>query len=170
MKLLKVVVVALLLSSCAGVPEGVVPVSGFELDRYLGKWHEIARLDHRYERGLEQVTATYSMADNGSVVALNRGFSTKKKEWKEAKGKAVFSATSDIGDFNVSFFGPFYGSYVIFELDKENYQYAFVTGNKHTLWLLSRTPYVSEEIKERFLQQVEALGYNTEKLIFTTQK
>lgn len=170
MKTLNIIILSLLLSACAGLPEDIEPISDFELDRYAGKWYEIARLDHRFEKGLEQVTATYSIKEDGTVRVANRGFSTKNKEWKDAVGKARFAGNSNIGHLEVSFFGPFYGSYVIFELDKENYQYAFVTGSKNTLWLLSRTPHVSTDLKDQFVNTVQEFGYNTEELIFVAQK
>ena len=170
MKSLSIVVLSLILSACVGLPEGIAPISGFELDRYLGKWYEIARLDHRFERGLEQVTATYSMQEEGSVRVANEGFSPTENEWKDAIGRARFASGSDIGHLEVSFFGPFYANYVIFELDKDNYQYAFVTGNKNTLWLLSRTPHISDELKQQFLNASREFGYKTEELIFVNQK
>ena len=100
----------------------------------------------------------------------NRGFSTDTGEWEVAVGKARFSGDPDIGHLEVSFFGPFYGSYVIFELDKENYQYSFVTGSKNTLWLLSRTPTVSAELSNKFVRAIEAYGYNPDELVFVIQK
>jgi len=166
MKLISAFAFLVLLSACAGVPQAIEPVTGFELDKYKGKWYEIARLDHRFERGLQGVTANYSINQNGSVRVENRGFSTKKQKWKDAVGKAKFAGDENIGHLNVSFFGPFYAPYVIFDLDKEDYQYAFVTSNDKTLWLLSRTPSVSDVLKERFLRTAENAGYNTKELIF----
>ena len=132
---MRLVLVALVLVGCTGVPRGVQPVKGFKLDRYLGKWYEIARLDHSFERGLTRVTAEYSLRSDGGVKVLNRGYSPAKKAWKEAEGKAYFVTTADQGYLKVSFFGPFYGSYVIFELDHKDYQYAVVSGpNKSYLW------------------------------------
>ncbi|MCL4137228.1 UNVERIFIED_CONTAM: hypothetical protein GTU68_043429 [Idotea baltica] len=129
------------------MPEAVKPVSEFELNRYLGKWYEIARLDHSFERGLSQITADYSLQDNGRVAVVNRGFSAEEGQWQEAEGKAYFVNSTSEGYLKVSFFGPFYGSYIVFELDKEAYQYAFVSGpNTEYLWLLSRTPTVTPEI------------------------
>jgi apolipoprotein D and lipocalin family protein len=157
----------ILLTGCTGLPEGVQPVDRFVLDRYLGKWYEIARLDHSFERGLDRVTAEYSLRDDGGVKVINRGYSGKDKEWKEAEGKAYFVRGQDEGYLKVSFFGPFYGSYVIFELDDQGYQYAFVAGpDKSYLWLLSRSPDINKEIVERFVQQSAALGFDTDQLIF----
>jgi apolipoprotein D and lipocalin family protein len=152
------------------VPESIEPVTDFDLNKYMGKWYEIARLDHRFERGLEKVSATYSMNSDGSVRVANRGFSTKSNEWKDAIGKAKFAGDKNIGHLKVSFFGPFYGSYVIFFLDKERYQHAFVTSSENSLWFLSRSPAVSDQLKEKFLRIVKDAGYNTEVLIFVNQK
>lgn len=118
--------IPLFLSGCLGMPESVRPVSGFDVNRYLGKWYEIARLDHSFERGLVRVTADYSLRSDGGISVLNRGYLLADKEWKEAKGKAYLVESEDQGYLKVSFFGPFYGSYVVFELDKEGYKYAFV--------------------------------------------
>jgi apolipoprotein D and lipocalin family protein len=161
---------ALALSGCLGKPEGVEPVSGFQLDRYLGKWYEIARLDHSFERGLERVSAEYSMRDDGGVRVINRGYSVENHEWQEAEGKAYFVGDDQTGHLKVSFFGPFYGSYVIFDLDKEDYQNAFIAGNNTSyLWFLSRTPTVSDALKNRFIEQSKALGFDIDALIWVEQ-
>ena len=150
-----------------GTPKGVNPVKEFDLNRYLGKWYEIARLDHSFEKGLDRVTAEYSLRDDGGVKVLNRGFLTTKNKWKDAEGKAYFVRNEDEGYLKVSFFGPFYGSYVIFELDKEKYQYAFVTSsNKSYLWLLSRKPTISKELEKRFLKLSNELEFDIDNLIF----
>lgn len=160
----------LIISSCVGIPESVTPVNNFDLNRYLGKWYEIARLDHSFERGLEQVSAEYSLREGGGVVVKNRGYSTDKQKWKEATGKAFFVSEEDKGHLKVSFFGPFYGSYIIFELDEEDYQYAFISGpNMDNLWFLSRTQTVTQEMINHFTKQASALGFNTNELIFVNQ-
>ena len=152
------------------MPKSVTPVKEFELDKYLGKWYEIARLDHSFERGLEQVTAEYSLREGGGVLVKNRGFSIEKNKWREAEGKAFFVGKSSEGYLRVSFFGPFYGSYVVFELDKDNYQYAFVCGpNTSYLWLLSRTPTVEADLLSQFIEKAKKLGFETDKLIYVKQ-
>ena len=167
MRVLLTVSMLLLLGGCTGVPEGVSPVDNFDLSKYLGKWYEIARLDHSFERGLNNVTAEYSLREDGGVQVINKGFSTEKNQWKEAQGKAYFVRGRDEGYLKVSFFGPVYGSYIVFELDEETYQYAFVTGyNKSYLWLLSRTPSVSDELISRFVKRSKELGFDTDNLIF----
>jgi apolipoprotein D and lipocalin family protein len=161
----------LLLCACLGMPESVTPVSNFELNRYLGKWYEIARLDHSFERGLSQVSAEYSLKDDGGVRVINRGFSEADNEWSEAQGKAYFVNESSEGYLKVSFFGPFYGSYVVFELDHENYQYAFVSGpDSDYLWLLARTPSVEPEILQKFITMSKDRGFGTDTLIYVEQK
>jgi len=167
MKLSALSVLLLILTACTGKPEGVVAVKEFELDRYLGQWYEIARLDHSFERGLNNITAEYSLRDDGGVKVINSGFSKEDGEWQQAEGKAFFVDETDIGHLKVSFFGPFYGSYIIFELDQENYQYAFVSGpNTSYLWLLARTPQVDEKVTEQFIKRSQQLGFDTSKLIY----
>lgn len=159
-----------LLSGCTGMPTGVKPVEDFDVNLYLGKWYEIARLDHSFERGLSKVTAEYSLREDGGVKVMNRGFSSKKNEWDEAEGKAYFVGPENEGFLKVSFFGPFYGSYIVFELDKENYEYSFISGpDTSYLWLLSRSPSVSDDVLERFMTQASELGFDTESLIFVEQ-
>lgn len=171
MRFLGLGLVILCLWGCVGKPEGVAPVGDFNLDRYLGKWYEIARLDHSFERGLEQVTAEYSLRDDGGVRVVNSGFSTKDNKWQEAVGKAYFTGNPAEGHLKVSFFGPFYGSYIVFELDRQDYQYAFISGNSTAyLWLLSRSPAVSPELAERFIAHARKLGFDTNKLIFVRQE
>ncbi len=162
--------VTLYLSGCTQLPEGVQPIEGFEIERYLGTWHEIARLDHPFEKGLDKVTALYAMREDGGIDVVNRGYSLKNKSWKEAHGKAYFVDDKDKGHLKVSFFGPFYSSYVIFEIDKSDYQYAFVCGyDKDYLWLLARKPSIDGAIIERFLERTKSLGFNTDEIIFVAQ-
>jgi len=161
------IVLVLFLTGCVGIPENVKPVDNFKLEKYLGKWYEIARLDHSFERGLTRVTADYSLQDNDGVRVLNRGYSLKENTWKEAEGKAYFVKGSDQGYLKVSFFGPFYGSYIVFELDHENYQYALVCGPKKSyLWILARVPEMKKDIKDILTAKATKLGFDTSKLIF----
>jgi len=161
----------LLLTGCTGIPDAVTPVDDFKLERYLGRWYEIARLDHSFERGLTRVTADYEPRTDGGVRVVNRGFSVKENAWKEAEGKAYFVGRPDQGYLKVSFFGPFYGSYVIFELDRANYQYALVCGpNKSYLWILARSPELTDQIKADLIAKATALGFDTDKLLFVDHR
>lgn len=158
---------AALLGGCATAPKGLVPVTGFELPRYLGTWHEIARLDHSFERGLTNVTAVYSMREDGGVKVVNRGYKTATGEWKEAAGRAYFTGAQSVGQLKVSFFRPFYGGYNIVELDRDGYNYALVAGpSTKYLWILARTPELAPAIVKRLAARARELGYNTDDLIF----
>jgi apolipoprotein D and lipocalin family protein len=157
---------AVFTAACTGAPEGVEPVTGFELDRYLGTWYEIARLDHSFERGLSNVTADYSLRDDGGVRVINRGYKAEDGEWDEAEGKAYFVGDEDVGQLKVSFFGPFYGGYNVFELDKDGYQYSMVAGpDRSYLWILSRTSDLDDAVLERLLAKAGELGFPLGELI-----
>lgn len=167
---LTLLVSTLLLAGCLGYPKTVEPVQGFELQRYLGQWYEIARLDHSFERGLQGVTAQYSLREDGGVRVINRGYSEKKQQWQQAEGRAYFVRDEQQGYLKVSFFGPFYGSYVVYELDKQAYQYSFIVGADNSyLWLLARTPEVSDDVKAHFLQSIKTLGVDPGELIWVDQ-
>ena len=154
-------------SSCVGVPEGVKTVTGFELDRYLGTWYELARLDHSFERGMSHVTANYSMRGDGGVSVVNRGFIISKGEWDEATGKAYFVGDNDVGQLKVSFFGPFYGAYNILELDKDNYQYALVAGpDRGYLWILARSPTLEPDIMLALVDKARRFDFPVDELIY----
>lgn len=155
------------MAGCAGIPGNVKPVDGFSMDRYLGTWFEIARLDHSFERGLTRVVAQYSLRADGGVKVVNSGFRAKDRLWIKAEGKAYFAGATDQGYLKVSFFGPFYGSYVIFELDHQDYQYALVCGpDKSYLWILARTPDIAPGLRDRLVSKAAAAGFDTTKLIF----
>ena len=152
---------------CTGIPDGLQAVTEFELDRYLGSWYEIARLDHSFERGLSAVTAEYSLRDDGGVRVVNRGYNEKSGEWDEAIGKAYFVGASDVGQLKVSFFGPFYGGYNIIELDKSGYQYALVAGpDRDYLWILSRTSQMQPDVLQSLVNKASELGFATDELIY----
>jgi len=157
------------LFGCTSKPDGVEPVKNFELQPYLGKWYEIARLDHSFERGLSNVTAEYVLREDGGVTVINRGYSEQDKKWTQADGKAYFVDDQNTGHLKVSFFGPFYSSYIVFELG-ENYDYAFISGFNHDyLWLLSRTPTVDKATVERFKKVAKEKGFALDELILVDQ-
>jgi len=160
-------VLVMFVTGCVSIPDNVIPVGNFSADRYLGKWYEIARLDHSFERGLTRVSADYSLRDDGGIRVLNRGYSAKDGKWKAAEGKAYFVGRRDIGYLKVSFFGPFYGSYVVIDLDRENYRHALVCGpDKSYLWILAREPKIDDSVKAGLMAKASALGFDTSKLIF----
>lgn len=162
--------VILLLGGCLGMPKSITPIENFSLQPYLGKWYEIARLDHSFEQGLTQVTAEYSLRNDGGVNVINRGYNSTTGKWQQAEGKAFFVNDTNQGYLKVSFFGPFYGSYVIFYLDPAG-QYAFISGPDHDyLWLLSRTPIVDDSVKQQFITMSKQKGFGIDKLIFVEQE
>ncbi len=153
-------------AGCVGVPEGIEPVTGFEVERYMGRWYEVARLDHSFERGMEQVTATYELRPDGTVAVLNRGFRADKGEWGEASGKAKFRGETDVAALKVSFFGPLYGGYNVVDLDPD-YQHALIAGpNRSYLWILARTPTPPRAEVERLVAKARSLGFDTSQLIY----
>lgn len=160
---------ATLTTACSTAPpDGAEPVRDFELERYLGTWYEVARLDHRFERGLEDVTASYGKRDDGGVSVTNRGWDTDDGEWNEVEGKAYFRGDSDVGSLKVSFFGPFYGGYHILSLDRAaaDYGLALVVGpSRGYLWILSRSPDVPEDRYQALVDQARGLGFPVEELI-----
>ncbi|MDG1097343.1 MAG: lipocalin family protein [Methylophilaceae bacterium] len=167
--------VLLLLNSCMGVPENVEIVDGVKPEQYLGTWYEISRLDHSFERGLDNVTAHYEQNADGSIKVINRGYNREDKKWDEAVGKAYFiekpnADNTYLGKLKVSFFGPFYGAYNIIALDKVYYNYVMICGpGKDYLWILSRTPELTYPIKQELVSQANALGFATDKLIYVNQ-
>ncbi len=163
--LLGVVLVGVLQLGCTALPKGVTPVRGFVVGRYLGEWHEVARLDHRFERGLTRVTATYSLRTDGGIRVVNRGWLAAKGRWKEAEGRAYLAGAADEGRLKVSFFGPFYGTYAILALDPE--RYALVCGpDRSYLWILARQLRLDAPTLARLVQQARELGFATDKLIY----
>lgn len=160
-------ILLLLLFGCMRVPENITPVENFDIERYSGTWYEIARLDHRFERGLDNVTATYTVRDRGDIDVHNRGFNREKERWSEVTGVARWAGEPGIGHLRVSFFRPFYASYIVFALDHENYEYALVCGSSRKyLWLLARTPVMESARQQRLIEKAGAYGFATNELIF----
>jgi apolipoprotein D and lipocalin family protein len=167
LKNLLFITILFLSGGCVKIPDSITPVTGFEPDKYLGTWYEIARLDHSFERGLEKVTASYSKRADGGIKVINKGFDPNKNKWKEAEGKAYFVKTPDIGRLKVSFWGPFYGGYNIIELDKKEYSWSVVCGPKKSyLWILARTPQPDKSIIDELIMKLKSYGFKTEELIY----
>ena len=164
-----VLVVAVLLFTglgCTAPPKGIEPVAGFEAKRYTGTWYEIARLDNRFEKGLSNVTATYTLRDGGQIGVKNRGYDDTKGQWREIEGTARFRKARDVGSLEVIFFWPFYGGYHIILLDKD-YQYALVCGQTRSyLWILARSPMLDTATTERLIDFARKKGFATDRLLF----
>lgn len=155
-----------LINGCSvKVPSDIDPIKNFDLLRYLGEWYEVARIDNRFEKGLTQVSANYSLREDGGVKVVNKGWSATKKDWKESIGKAYFVESPQTGALKVSFFGPFYGGYNIIKLD-DDYQYSLVVGpDKNYLWVLSRTPTMPAELLNQYLQFASELGFERQRIL-----
>ncbi|UOE40364.1 lipocalin family protein [Chryseobacterium suipulveris] len=157
----------LIFNSCSvGIPDGAKAVQNFDSKKYLGKWYEIARFDYRFERNMNNVTATYSLKENGNIKVDNKGFDYVKNKWKESIGEAKFVNEPTEARLKVSFFKPIWAGYNVIDIE-ENYQYALVAGNNlDYLWILSREKTIPESFKQRFLEKAKKLGYKTENLIW----
>lgn len=164
-------IAAIALTGCAvTVPKNVQVVQPFDVNRYLGEWYEIARLDHSFERDMIKVSATYTLNDDGSIKVVNRGFNVRSQEWDEAVGRAQLIQGPDSGALKVSFFGPFYGGYFITALDQENYQWAMVVGpDLDYFWILSRNRTLDPAVKDRLTEQAQAMGIPVHKIIWVKQ-
>jgi apolipoprotein D and lipocalin family protein len=146
----------------------VVPVvTPFAVSRYAGQWFEIARMDFWFERNLSDVTANYSLNENGTIKVVNRGFDTVKNVWKRSIGKAKFAGNRDEAKLKVSFFGPFYAAYNVIALDKD-YRYALIAGGSPKyLWILSREITIPDAVRDSYLKIASDLGYDTSSLTWT---
>lgn len=165
-KLLLGLIGILSFQSCSTIPEGVKAVKQFEKERYLGKWYEIARMDFRFERDLNNTTANYSLNSDGTIRVENRGFNYKTGQWKQAIGKAKFVGEPDVAMLKVSFFAFFYAGYNVIALDRD-YKYALVAGKDLSyLWILSRETTIPEDIKQNYLRIAENVGFKTSELIW----
>lgn len=155
-----------LMNACSSIPEGATAVSPFNKEKYLGKWYEIARFDYRFEKDLKNVTAEYSLKDNGKIKVVNRGYNYVKQKWEEAIGKAKFAKDENTGMLKVSFFGPFYSGYNVISLQGD-YQYALIAGSSlDYLWILSRSKTIPNKVKGEFLEKAKSIGYNINKLLW----
>jgi len=167
--ILSALVLVLALASCRSIPKGATAVKPFNQEKYLGTWYEIARLDYKYERHLDHVTANYGLKPNGLISVTNKGYDTRKQTWEESRGKAKPAGDPQEARLKVSFFGPFYSGYNVIAIDDE-YRYALVAGKSTDyLWLLSRSKTMPDDVKTNFLKKAQALGYNTNQLVWVNQ-
>jgi apolipoprotein D and lipocalin family protein len=159
------------LAGCSNIPSGVQAVQGFDVNRYLGKWYEIARLDHSFERGLTNVYTIYSLRKDGGINVQNRGFDKNSGKWKQVSGRAYFVKGKTVGRLKVTFFWPFYGGYNVISLDHDNYSYSLVCGPKKSyLWILAREKTLSKSTIDKLVETAADAGFNTEELIFVEQE
>lgn len=143
-------------------------VSSLDLNRFMGKWYEIARYDHRFEKGMTHVTATYTLLDNGKIQVLNEGI--KQGEHKQAKGRGKLPNPAEPGKLKVAFFLWFYADYYVLDID-DDYQYVLVgSSSDDYLWLMSRESTMPEPVLHEWLEKIRQRGYDTSKLIFVDQQ
>lgn len=165
-------IILLLITSCNGkkAMTDKTVVETLDVNKYLGKWYEIARYDHKFERGLVGVTAEYSLKKDGKIKVVNSGYKDDLNgEKSEAIGKAKIPDISNPAKIKVSFFWIFYADYFVLDLDK-NYQWAIVgSSSDKYLWILSRTPKISNETYEMLLKKISDRGYDTSKLLLVKQ-
>lgn len=158
---------AALCTGCASIPSGVTAVRDFDAARYMGTWYEIARLDHRFERGLTRVTAEYALREDGRVTVVNRGFDARRDRWREIEGVARFRGERTVGQLSVTFFWPFSGAYNVIALDRQDYRYALVCGpNRSYLWILAREPELGEAVLADLVSQARRWGFDVDSLIY----
>lgn len=155
-----------LLVGCSKLTVDNSVVNDFDLNRFLGNWYEVARYDHSFERDMEQTKASYVLREDGKVDVLNTGI----KDGIPSKAKGVAKLTETPGRLRVSFWGPFYSDYRVLLIDPD-YQYALIGGGSDNyLWILSRTPQISDAVKARILAEAGKRGYDTNKLIWVKQQ
>ncbi|QFT83920.1 Outer membrane lipoprotein Blc precursor [Halomonas sp. THAF12] len=167
--LLGVALLPLGLAACTGMPQGTQPVDGFDAERYLGRWYEVARFDHSFEEGLDCVTADYARRDDGGIRVINRGIDLDAGEVDVAEGKAYPIGEPGQGRLKVSFFGPFYAGYNVLAL-ADDYDWALVAGpDRDYLWVLSRTPELAPDTYRDLVERAEALDFPVDELIEVEQ-
>jgi len=164
-RVLILIPIILLLTSCVKVPDWVSPVKNFQAKRFMGTWYEVARLENGFELGMNTVSAHYSMTAQGEVSIRHEGYLVRRQEWRNAEATAAFMEGQDVGLLKVAYMWPFYAPYVIFKVDPE-YEWAFVCGkDKEFLWLLSRYEWVEDDVMEDFLETSERLGFDVTELV-----
>ena len=170
MRLTLNVMTCLAMLGCARSTRSLQPVTGFDVQRYEGKWYEIARFPHWFERGLSAVTADYEVQPNGSIRVENRGYDPKRGRWKSVTGRAYPKGSANVGLLKVTFFWPFYGTYRVLRLDKGGYSHALVTSDTFEyLWVLSRTPTLDKGITDGLVRDAAQMGFDIDRLGYVDQ-
>lgn len=152
------------------LPKGAMPVTDFDIEKYLGRWYEIARMDYFWEKKfLTNVYAEYSPNEDGTVDVVNTGYNEKKEEWSSYEGEARFRTENNVAALEVSFFGGAWAGYNVVSID-EDYQYALVFGrNLDYLWFLSKDKEMPKEIKNKYVEMALEVGYDVSKIHWTPQ-
>jgi apolipoprotein D and lipocalin family protein len=168
-KILFIALVSVFFIACSTKYPDLNTVDYVNIEKYKGTWYEIARFEHFFEKGCKNVTATYTLKDNGNLKVINRCTDIENNEKKEASGVA-YAVDITNSKLKVSFFRPFYGDYYILDL-ADDYSYALVGNpNRELLWILSRTKTISNKTKNKILEKLPALGFDANKFIWTIQE
>ena len=158
------------LSQQTGLPLGVQPVTPFELRRYLGRWYEVARIDHAADRGLTDSVTHHSLLPNGTLEIARRGFDPRQGRWRTATARARLAHPPDVAHLHVSFVWPARSSRAVFELDDDN-QHALVSGPTHEdLWLLARTPTLRASVRAQLLERARDAGFDVSRLTWVDHR
>jgi apolipoprotein D and lipocalin family protein len=161
--------VSILFIGCSQKHPDLKTVDNVDIQKYKGTWYEIARFEHFFEKGCKNVTATYSLKENGKLKVINRCTDIDDNEKKEASGVA-YAVDITNSKLKVSFFRPFYGDYYILDL-ADDYSYALVgSPSRELLWILSRTKTINDDTKNKILEKLPALGFDAKKFIWTIQE
>jgi apolipoprotein D and lipocalin family protein len=165
-KLVAAAAICAAVAGCTGKPDGVEPVRGFDVTRYGGEWFEVMRLDHRFERGLTNVTATYTLRPDGTIDVVNKGLDRSTCRWKAAVGRTEFQGEPNVASLSVTFFWPFAGGYHVVDLDRQDYGWALVSGpSRGYLWILARKPDLESDTVRRLVAHAQRLGFPVDELI-----
>ncbi len=157
--------VCLLLSGCGQGSLDIPTIPDFNLEKYMGKWYEVARIDNRFQRNMIDVTANYTLKKNGVVEVFNRGYNTKKERWGDAKARGTTTKIPNL--LKVSFFPLTSGNYWVVYVD-DNYSVAVVSGgDPEYLWILSREPNISEELLNNLIEKGVAVGHKRDDIMIT---
>ncbi|NUN08821.1 MAG: lipocalin family protein [Ignavibacteriaceae bacterium] len=145
-------------------------VSKVDVNRYMGKWYEIARLPFDRQKHCTCTTAEYAIIDNETISVLNSCRDTVDNELSTAEGKAFVVEGSNNAKLKVQFFWPFKGDYWVIDLDTLNYSYALVgMPSRKYAWILSRTPVMDPVFFQRAVNHLRSTGFDVERLIETKQ-
>ncbi len=151
------------LMGCSGSSINRETVKEMELQSLLGRWYEVARFDHSFERGLSEVETRYTLDDNGYIIVENSGYDAKRGVRRVTVGRA--KRTKEPGRLRVSFFWIFYSDYNILECDMREGWMLIGSRSPRYLWLLARTPQLPPATLDHILALARQRGYDTDKLI-----
>lgn len=143
-------------------------IETLDVARFMGKWYEIARYDHRFEKDMTNVSATYTLLDNGRIEVLNAGY--KNGEYKEIKGKAKQPNPDDPGKLKVSFFLWFYSDYYILDIAPDYSHVIIGSSTDKYLWIMSREPVLPDNVLSELIEKIRQRGYDTDRLVFSYKK